>query len=776
MKKAIFAAGAVAAMIGTLGSGSAFAASGNTAVISGGSAFDVCIATNGSYTGSSFAADIVGSGFETQLVYDDFTNEACKNVTLPAGNNTISMRKTSGMDVTSWAIAGNKLTFTASEISSSFLRSSSLIRKSTPASVVEVSFNANGGTGSMASASGVPNVTITLPNNTLTREDYLFNGWNTKADGTGVFYADGATISSDHGGVVELFAQWKEDFATLMTGYNFNSALKDMVNDYEMDGYTRVDKGIKKIEFVEEMPEEVTSVSQISVAIDGSLPITAYYDGNGNIYIDSSAKKIYTNEDSSMMFSNMMNLNTVTFLGPDSFSTSRTTSMYFMFANSDKSYRNIPVSDYSSLSTINGIEYFNTSRVMDMRGMFGNTIFNGANSLATVQRDGYKSWDMSNVEKIDSMFYRAVNLTDISSLSSWDIKKVRYAGNLFSGCESLTDISPIRDWSLERVIEMHGMFKDASSLSDISPLTYWRLPPSLTSLNGLFYNTKISNLDALRTTQRDGYKSWDVSYIKDLSGMFAFNDYLTNITALESWNVSNVELYGNTTYSSGSGRAAVAGMFERCRNLTNITALSDWDVSKAKNMSRMFGTASHNGRMSLSDLSPLSKWNTSSVTIITGMFSDTAVTNLEPLRTTQRDGYKSWDVLNVEDIANVFSGVDGLTDISPLSSWNVGNVKEMSNAFDKTSIRNLNAVSGWNVANVTSMGGMFSDITTLTDVSGVSTWDVRNVKRYYAMFRNDSNIGDLRVLNSWNVDTTADIMSMFDGIPSSVLRPDWYQE
>ena len=69
----------------------------------------------------------------------------------------------------------------------------------------------------------------------------------------------------------------------------------------------------------------------------------------------------------------------------------------------------------------------------------------------------------------------------------------------------------------------------------------------------------------------------------------------------------------NTTSSGGSGRAAVAGMFERCRNRLNITALTDWDVSKAKNMSRMFGTTSHNGRMSLSDLSPLSKWGIQAV-------------------------------------------------------------------------------------------------------------------------------------------------------------------
>ena len=52
-------------------------------------------------------------------------------------------------------------------------------------------------------------VTITLPNNTFTNR-VRFAGWNAKADGTGVTYADGSeiTITSD----LTLYAQW-EGFA-----------------------------------------------------------------------------------------------------------------------------------------------------------------------------------------------------------------------------------------------------------------------------------------------------------------------------------------------------------------------------------------------------------------------------------------------------------------------------------------------------------------------------------------------------------------------------------
>ena len=68
-----------------------------------------------------------------------------------------------------------------------------------------VTFDANGGTGSMASQSSA--VATRLEPNSFTREDYDFAGWNTRADGTGTAYADGALFpfAAD----TTLYAQWK---------------------------------------------------------------------------------------------------------------------------------------------------------------------------------------------------------------------------------------------------------------------------------------------------------------------------------------------------------------------------------------------------------------------------------------------------------------------------------------------------------------------------------------------------------------------------------------
>lgn len=53
-----------------------------------------------------------------------------------------------------------------------------------------------------------------LPLNKFVRTGYVFDGWNTNKEGLGISYMDGAAIknlSEENGGIITLFAQWKED-------------------------------------------------------------------------------------------------------------------------------------------------------------------------------------------------------------------------------------------------------------------------------------------------------------------------------------------------------------------------------------------------------------------------------------------------------------------------------------------------------------------------------------------------------------------------------------
>lgn len=72
-----------------------------------------------------------------------------------------------------------------------------------------VKYNANGGSGTMASSSHVYGTAKALSANTFTRTGYSFTGWNTAANGSGTSYSDKQSVSTlTTNSEIELFAQW----------------------------------------------------------------------------------------------------------------------------------------------------------------------------------------------------------------------------------------------------------------------------------------------------------------------------------------------------------------------------------------------------------------------------------------------------------------------------------------------------------------------------------------------------------------------------------------
>lgn len=73
-----------------------------------------------------------------------------------------------------------------------------------------ITFNANGGSGTVDAIETYIGEANTIPSNSLTRTGYTFNGWNTESDGSGTAYATGSTITPS--GDVTLYAQWKTTY------------------------------------------------------------------------------------------------------------------------------------------------------------------------------------------------------------------------------------------------------------------------------------------------------------------------------------------------------------------------------------------------------------------------------------------------------------------------------------------------------------------------------------------------------------------------------------
>jgi uncharacterized repeat protein (TIGR02543 family) len=90
-----------------------------------------------------------------------------------------------------------------------------------------VAYNANGGTGAPASQTKTYNQTLTLSSSRPARSGYTFLGWATKSDGTGTAYSPGGSYTDN--AAATLYAQWNSSTSTAAvtlptptkTGYSF---------------------------------------------------------------------------------------------------------------------------------------------------------------------------------------------------------------------------------------------------------------------------------------------------------------------------------------------------------------------------------------------------------------------------------------------------------------------------------------------------------------------------------------------------------------------------
>ena len=102
-----------------------------------------------------------------------------------------------------------------------------------------VAFDANEGTGSMTSQAFTYNTEQPLTQNAFTRTGYRFDGWNTKADGSGTPYTDRQSVKNltdDQNGTVTLYAQWAAN--TYMVDFESNGGTGTMtpqVFTYDME-------------------------------------------------------------------------------------------------------------------------------------------------------------------------------------------------------------------------------------------------------------------------------------------------------------------------------------------------------------------------------------------------------------------------------------------------------------------------------------------------------------------------------------------------------------
>ena len=296
----------------------------------------------------------------------------------------------------------------------------------------------------------------------------------------------------------------------------------------------------------------------------------------------------------------------------------------------------------SNLTSIENINYLNTSNVTDMSCMFY-----GCSNLASLN---VSSFNTSNVTSMAYMFCDCCQLEslDLSNFNTSSVTDMSYmlAGDYEDYSMAFTNLN-VSSFNTDQVTNMQGMFAWNGNLNSLDLSNF--NTSNVTNMSNMFYCACIgSDLDL---------SSFNTSSVTDMSGMFlgcGCGGYL-NISSFNTSNVTNM-----------------SGMFENTSIETSQDSLDllQFDTSNVTNMCAMFFK-------SYVKYIDVSSFNTSNVTNMRSMFS--YCDRLETIYASN-----NFITTNVTDSDYMFSDSDQLK--SNVGDWYVDN-HEGVRAIDKTYAR-----------------------------------------------------------------------------------------
>ena len=279
-------------------------------------------------------------------------------------------------------------------------------------------------------------------------------------------------------------------YSELVSGANFNTAIKSMVSNSSVTDPNIQDRSVKSIIFNFTPPDNYSA----STSISPDNTILAYWNNStGQITIaPTSSTIIRAATNCSKMFFNFVSLENISFLN---FDTSLTTDMSYMFGGtvSNLYWFKVPSLDLSS---------FDTSRVTTFKNMFWSCI-----ELTSLD---LSSFDTSSATNMSQMFRGCIKLESMN-LSSFDTSNVSTFENMFSGCPMLTSLD-LSSFDTSSVTSSIQMFNGDSSIETIFVGDNWNISSLNTnSSQGMFINcTNIvgTGIDGRTWTYRSTYTDY----------------------------------------------------------------------------------------------------------------------------------------------------------------------------------------------------------------------------------------------------------------------------
>ena len=438
----------------------------------------------------------------------------------------------------------------------------------TPKTTYTITFNANGGAGTIASITEVAGTEITLPENTLTKEGYIFAGWATSAD-EDVSYSDKAKIITLTGNIT-LYAKWGmtaaaaiEKIASFTDGEEHTvtvagtitaddlAALKDTINGNSKHPQIILDLG--GTTGLTEIPREAFNKCNYLTGVNIPNCVTSIgYRAFANCNLLTSAEIP----------------NSITSIGEDAFYYSSLSSV------------TIPNSVTSiSKSAFSGCRRLTSIIIPDSITSIDSDVFSYCELLTSVTIP-------DTVTSIgDSAFYNCSSLINVTIPSS----VTSIGGNAFSGCESLTSVNIpssvasigmsafSRCSKLTSITIPDGVTSTDSTFSGCSSLTTVTIPKSVTSI-GPFTFHKCGNLTTVN--YKGSKEDWDRIDKKD------YNDPLLN-AALICLGSEPKEVYT----PADKAAAAIAILEGGTRENPNVYMIKITDKTLTAEQLKEIGTA-----------------------------------------------------------------------------------------------------------------------------------------------------------------------------------------
>lgn len=116
----------------------------------------------------------------------------------------------------------------------------------------------------------------------------------------------------------------------------------------------------------------------------------------------------------------------------------------------------------------------------------------GGSKRTNEQFKGIADWDVSNVEDMSCMFFKAKNFNQ--PLDNWDVSNVEDMAAMFRGTSNFNQ--PLNNWNVSKVVYMRCMFFNAKNFNQF--LSNWNVS-NVEDMTGMFNGSDLERTDNLPT-------------------------------------------------------------------------------------------------------------------------------------------------------------------------------------------------------------------------------------------------------------------------------------